>query len=189
MSYAHLVFLQPHKISIEKVDLRPETNSPISSPTPLPVNSPTTSPVIAPSFSPTISSAPTGNNILGYGSFELDPSSNNTSTDPINGAWPSSCETNLLDVATDNPDDIYAGSKSLNVTGGRCSVLRMMGRNCPSTRMTSDLQPGDTVKISLWVKMSQPGQVFQMLTAHFHTRKSRRWERSSDPATGSRSFC
>ena len=56
----------------------------------------------------------------------------------------------------------------------------MMGTNCPSTRMASPLQAGDTIKISLWVKMSESAQTFQMFTAHYHPRKSSRWARPKD---------
>ena len=165
-------------MTIETVDLRAPTGPPVSAPTPLPVNSPTLSPVIAPSFNPTVSSAPTGINILGYGDFEIDPSQDNT-TNAINAAWASSCETSLVSVS-DSPADVYSGSLSYSVTGGRCSVLRMMGANCPATRMTTELQAGDTIKISLWVKMAEAAQVFQMFTAHYHPRKAGRWARPTD---------
>lgn len=170
---------KPHKVTVETVDLRAPTLPPVSVPTPLPVKSPTISPVIAPSLSLTMSSAPTGTNFLGYGDFEIDSSEDNT-TDAINAAWPSSCATTLLDVATGSADDIHSGSKSFSVTGGQCSVLRMMGNNCPSNRMGYELQQGDTIKISLWVKMAEAAQVFQMFTAHYHSRKAGRWDRPTD---------
>lgn len=169
---------QPHKVTIQTVDLRAPTLPPITSPTPLPVQSPTASPVIPPTANPTITSAPTGLNILGFGDFET--SQEGTTDGNVYAAWPSSCETKLLDVATDNADDVHSGSKSFSVTGGRCSVLLLIGKNCPATRVATELAAGDTIKISLWVKMSEPAQVFQMFTAHYHSRKAGRWARPKD---------
>jgi hypothetical protein len=173
--------LQPHKITVETIDLRAPTPNITSAPTPLPVASPTRKPVSLPTFSPTISSAPTGANILGYGDFELAPGNDTVSntTDAIDSAWASSCQTELLDAET-YPDDVYSGEYSYNVTGGRCMVLRMMGSNCASTRMPSQLTEGDVIKISLWVKVAEPSQVFQMYTAHYHARKTGRWARPLD---------
>eukprot|EP00804_Cyclotella_cryptica_P005395 CCRYP_017085-RA/>CCRYP_017085-RA protein AED:0.06 eAED:0.06 QI:162/1/1/1/1/0.96/28/3961/2317 len=173
---------KPHRVTVETVDLRDPTPAPVSAPTPLPVNPPSMSPVLSQTMSPTLSSAPTGTNILGYGDFEtaLINGTESNSTDPIRGAWPSSCETTLLDISTANTADIYSGSYAFNVTGGQCSVFRMMGANCPVKRMAYELQPGDTVKISLMIKTSQPAQVFQMFTAHYHPRKSNRWARPVD---------
>ena len=59
-------------------------------------------------------------------------------------------------------------------------VLRMMGSNCPSSRMPHPLAEGDVFKISLWVKMAQPAQIFQMYTAHYHARKAGAWARPAD---------
>jgi hypothetical protein len=170
---------QPHLVTVETIDLRAPTDPPQASPTPLPTGHPTRTPVLSPSSNPTLSSAPTGTNILGYGDFEIDPSQDNT-TDAISAAWASSCTTSLLNISTDNPEDIHSGSKSYSVTGGACTVLPMMGANCPTTQMATELQVGDTIKISLWVKMAEAAQVFQMFTAHYHARKPGRWERPKD---------
>lgn len=174
--------LKPHKVTVETVYL-PGSNV-TNSPTPLPVAVPTRKPVPAPTLSPSISSAPTGSNILGYGDFETVAinGTESSSTDPILGAWASSCQTNLIDanLIGGSADDVYSGQYAYNVTGGQCSVLRMMGPGCPTSRMTSELQAGDTIKISLMVKMSEPRQVFQMFTAHYHARKAGRWARPLD---------
>ena len=172
---AFFLALKGHKITVETVDLRAPTDPPVSDPTSSPVNLPTLKPILSPTLSPTLSSAPSNVNLMGYGDFE------GNSTDTINAAWASSCATTLLDVnsETTNATDIHSGDHSYRVTGGQCSVLRMMGNHCPANRM-ANLTYGDTIKISLWVKMDEPSQVFQMFTGHYHARKAGRWARPTD---------
>lgn len=53
--------------------------------------------------------------------------------------------------------------------------MRLLGPNCLKGRVAEDLKEGDTIRISLMVKMSNPNTVFQMETAHHHIAKKKRW--------------
>ena len=99
------------------------------------------------------------------------------------GSWPSKCKVSLVSLdpnATKPNPDIYEGEQSLFVTGGKCFVFRQLGSDCWKSRLREDISFGDTIRISLMVKLSNPNTVFQMYSAHYHVNKTRRWSLPSD---------
>ena len=53
--------------------------------------------------------------------------------------------------------------------------MRLIGPDCLKSRLSENINEGDTIRISLKVKISNPKTIFQMESAHYHTEKSRRW--------------
>lgn len=52
---------------------------------------------------------------------------------------------------------------------------------CGPSLIKDPILPGETILISLWVKVTLPNKVFQMYTGHFHGRKGRRkWAMPKD---------
>jgi hypothetical protein len=120
-----------------------------------------------------ISSAPTGTNIIPYGDMEGEESY-------ITNRWPSKCTTNVVNINnTTDPSLVYSGEQSLYATGGRCFVMRQLGV-CPSGRLEEAVNAGDLLRIAFMVKLMDPGQVFQVSTAHYHAGKERAWSFPDD---------
>lgn len=98
-------------------------------------------------------------------------------------AWPSKCTRSIISQgpnATEPNPDVYEGEHSLSVMGGACFIMRLIGPECLTSRLSEDLNEGDTLLISLNVKVSEPNTVFQMESAHYHTNKTRRWDIPDD---------
>lgn len=160
----------------------PPTSSPI-----LPTNPPTLAPVL-PTSSPSVSQAPTftsapssldDSNILNFGSME--ERSVNLTEDPtgdrvVKSNWLSKCN-----VRTDTVEP-YEGNRSLYMEGlRRCFVMRPIGPACGTQRIREAILPGETILISLWVKLSEANRVFQIYTGHYHKEKGRRnWAMPND---------
>lgn len=89
----------------------------------------------------------------------------------LKNMWPSGCARSLV-LKTDSPDLVAEGSSSLHVTGGtKCFLFRPIGLGCTNRRVAEPINAGDTIKISLKVRLDTAGQVFQMYTGHYHTDK------------------
>lgn len=79
--------------------------------------------------------------------------------------------------ASESPELVYSGSNSLHVAGGgRCFLFRPIAPSCTAARVSEPVNAGDLLRISLKVRISQPNQIFQLYTGHYHLGKgSRRW--------------
>lgn len=120
-----------------------------------------------------IQTAPTGFNLIPFADMD------GTSIQ-IKNMWLSRCALTQI-LASENPDLVYQGESSLHVAGDKkCFLFRPVGPACSTRRVTEPIQAGDTLKISLKVRITQPNTVFQMYTAHYHNDKTRKWAQPED---------
>ena len=88
--------------------------------------------------------------------------------------WYSRCALTVIN-ATESPDLVYSGQQSLHLAGSKqCFLFRPIGPSCTARRVLEPIQAGDTLLISLKVRIDTAGQVFQVYTGHYHADKGRR---------------
>lgn len=145
----------------------PPSNSPV-----VLTSSPSRSPVLIPlpTSTPTISLAPTiarGENLLVFGDMEGTEAQ-------IRNQWISRCPTTFV---SGYPDLVASGTSSLrlNVNKKTCYMFRPIGPACKEGRMAQSINEGDTLLISLKVRVTEDNQIFQMYTSHYHVDKPRKW--------------
>lgn len=94
-----------------------------------------------------------------------------TNKTAIYDQWPGQCNRTVV-LASESPDLVYSGNTSLRFAGGKkCFFFRPMAPACGSNRLAEPLQAGDTLLISMKVRVDTPGQIFQMYTALSHASK------------------
>ena len=85
--------------------------------------------------------------------------------------WPGQCKRTVV-TASASPDLVYSGNQSLSFSGGtKCFFYRPLAPACGSNRIAEPIQAGDTLLISMKVRVEAPGQIFQMYTALSHANK------------------
>jgi hypothetical protein len=114
------------------------------------------------------------NNILVLGDME-------GTREQVLAQWLGTCTRTLMNK-TEHPHLVYNGTSSLKFLGGRtCFFYRPIGPSCTTTRITQPIQAGDTIHISLKVRVENANQVFQMYTGHHHLSKgSLKWTLPAD---------
>lgn len=121
----------------------------------------------------TVAPPPFESNILVMGDMEEDPRS-------ILNQWPGrrECDRTVLDTASGaDPSLVSSGTKSLSMAGDpKCFIFRPISPGCTDGRVLGPpIQEGDLLRVRARVRISQPNQVFQIYTAHYHKGKERRW--------------
>ena len=111
-----------------------------------------------------MSSAPSEQNILGYGDIEGTEAQ-------IKAQWPGNCPRNVIQAST-SPELVAEGSSSLHFEGGNtCFLFRPIGMDCGFGRVRDQIRYGDTLYISLKVRTIAAGRYFEMYTRHYHLDK------------------